>query len=329
MAGPTTVKQLEELLATPNGLRDHLASVMSEVYEDAINPLVRSQVSAAVEKALADQAKAYDTKLENLLRGAGVKRLPMAGAAYNPHAPGASLTGEFKGLNEFLVCLSRMGRGQGADARLKAFAEADGGSGGVLVPEEFRATLMALELEEALIRPRATVIPMGAEVVKIPAIRDTSHASSVFGGVVAYWTPEAGTLADSDPTFTQIALTARKLTGYTIASNELLADSAIALEALILNLFPRAIAWYEEKAFFSGSGAGEPVGFLNADCAISVSKEANQAATTIVAENLDNMFARMLPSSRNRAIWIANPNVFPQLAQMSRSVGTGGAPVWV
>jgi HK97 family phage major capsid protein len=41
------------------------------------------------------------------------------------------------------------------------------------------------------------------------------------------------------------------------------------------------------------------------------------------------MFARMLPSSRNRAIWIANPNVFPQLAQMSRSVGTGGAPLWV
>ena len=41
------------------------------------------------------------------------------------------------------------------------------------------------------------------------------------------------------------------------------------------------------------------------------------------------MFARMLPSSMNRAAWIVSPDVIPQLYTMSLSVGTGGAPMLV
>jgi HK97 family phage major capsid protein len=41
------------------------------------------------------------------------------------------------------------------------------------------------------------------------------------------------------------------------------------------------------------------------------------------------MYARMLPTSLNKAVWIASIDTFPQLATMALSVGTGGGPVWI
>ena len=94
-------------------------------------------------------------------------------------------------------------------------------------------------------------------------------------------------------------------------------------------LFGQAIAYFEDVAFINGTGAGQPQGILNSDCLISVTKETGQAATTIVKENLDKMYSRMLPSSLGNSVWLAHNDTFPQLASLSQAVGTGGGPVWV
>jgi HK97 family phage major capsid protein len=39
------------------------------------------------------------------------------------------------------------------------------------------------------------------------------------------------------------------------------------------------------------------------------------------------MYARMLPSSLNNAVWIASPDTLPQLMTTALTVGTGGAPI--
>ena len=168
-------------------------------------------------------------------------------------------------------------------------------------------------------------MPMSSLTLSLPTIVDTTHATNVFGGVRAYWTPESGSYTASEPSFGQVSLTAKKLTAYTSAANELLADSAISLEALLMRLFPQALAYFEDDAFINGVGGGQPVGILNADALITVAKETGQAATTIVAENIDKMYSRMLPSSRARAVWVAHPDTLPQLVSMARSVGTGGS----
>ena len=94
-----------------------------------------------------------------------------------------------------------------------------------------------------------------------------------------------------------------------------------------MRLFPQALAYFEDDAFINGIGSGQPLGLLNADALVTVSKETGQAATTITAENIDKMYSRMLPASRSRAVWIAHPDTLPQIVSLSRSVGTGGAPV--
>jgi len=79
----------------------------------------------------------------------------------------------------------------------------------------------------------------------------------------------------------------------------------------------------------TGSGAGEPLGFIGAGnpASIGVSAETGQPTATIALENIINMYSRMLPSSLASAIWVTTPEALPQLFTMALSIGTAGAPV--
>lgn len=346
---PSNAAELEEFLgdktaassafATPTA-----AAAFMETYRlnaNKADPAFKAEIKASMDTALDDFAK------RNGLDSKPLKRLPtepevrttngLAGklakqaAAYG-RGLGVQLDGQWPHLADYLSAIAPQSiQRQGIpDVLQKVMSEGAGGEGGFLVPEEFRVELLMLALEQAVVRPRARVIPMGAPTVKIPAIRDASHATSVFGGVQASWVGEAGSVSTvREPTFQQIVLSARKLTGYTRASNELAQDSAISLEAIINELFPQAIAYFEDDAFINGTGAGQPLGILNADALVSQAKETGQAANTVVYENVVKMFSRMLPQSLNRAVWVMHPNVFPQIAVMSVSVGTGGSVVWM
>lgn len=246
---------------------------------------------------------------------------------YNPEADGVRLDGKFPRFSKFLRECYDSARQGVVSPNLKALGEADLAGGGALVPEEFRAQLLMVALEEAVVRPRATVFPMARLELRIPAIHDTSHATNVFGGVQVYIVGETTPVAGAAPTFKQILFTAKKIMGNTAVGNELVEDSPIALEALLVLLFGRAMAWWEDEWFINGTGGGQPLGILTSPALISVAKETGQAAATIVAENIDKMWSRLLPQAKNRAVWLANPDISPQLMSMSRNVGTGGMPV--
>jgi len=94
-------------------------------------------------------------------------------------------------------------------------------------------------------------------------------------------------------------------------------------------IYPEAISWFEDDAFLTGTGTGEPQGVTNSPALIAVTKEVGQPADTIVWENVVKMYSRMLPASLGRAVWVANINVFPELATMALSVGTGGSAIWL
>lgn len=200
--------------------------------------------------------------------------------------------------------------------------------GGFLIPETLRSNLLQVALEQAVVRPRAQVIPMETLRVPIPMIDSTSNVSSVFGGVICYWTEEAAALVESQASFGRVTLDAKKLTGYAEIPNELLAD-APAFTSFFDDVFPRALAWYEDIGFMNGTGAGEPRGFVNCPAAVAVPAQSGQPSGTIVWENIVAMYARMLPTALQNAVWIASIDTFPQLATMALSVGTGGSAVWL
>ena len=295
------------------------------------------ETQAELEQVLNDHdaknAEVVKSAIADVMSKSGARRLPEA-HEYNGDAIGASEDGKFKSRGEFFQKVFESGNSFGTDSRLvhtRNLGENFGDTGGFLVPEEFRPDLMALPLEQSVIRPRAFTIPMASNTLRIPSIKDTSHATNVFGGVSASWGSEGADISSTtnQPAFGQVVLDAKKLTGFTGVSNELVQDSALAIDTMLTRMFGQAIAYFEDDAFINGTGAGQPLGILNCDAKIAVAKETGQSADTIVKENLDKMYSRMLPTSIGNAVWLAHPDTFPQLASLSQAVGTGGGPVWV
>lgn len=345
---PTAQGELEELLGNP-------ASVQALMQEGQFNDVVKAyartvaekdteltaQVKAETQRVLADYLRenGNDEGLR-LMREGGVDAVTTSARAhFQPKALGAKYRAQEYGetLAQFLIDISPkayMTADLAARREVLKNAAASSGepaSGGFLVPEAFRAELLSLSLEESVVRPRARIVPMETSRILYPYIDDTSHASNVYGGVQGYWTPESGSMTDVAASFGRMALEAWKLTAFANVPNELIQDSAVSFEAFIRSTFPQALAYFADVAFLTGSGAGQPLGILTSANAarVSVAKEAGQAADTIVWENIVKMYARMLPQSLGSAVWVVSPDVFPELATMALSVGTGGGPVWL
>lgn len=343
---PESQSELEDLLASG----EKVQSLMREgQFKDVVkayaavvhkkDETVQAQIKEETQRVLAE----YLRENENheglkLLKEGGVDAVTTtANAHYQPKALGARFKAKDHGetLAKFLIDISPRATLTSelmAKRELLKNAVASSGepaSGGFLVPEAFRAELLRLSLEGGVVRPRARIVPMETSRVLYPFLDDTSHATNVFGGVQAYWTAESGQMTDVGATFGRLALEAWKLTAFANVPNELIDDSALSFEAFIRSTFPEALAWFADDAFCRGNGAGMPKGFLNADAAVTVAAEAGQQTATIVWENIVKMYARMLPQSLGKAVWVVSPDTFPELATMALSVGTGGGPIWL
>lgn len=203
--------------------------------------------------------------------------------------------------------------------------------GGFLVRPTFAEQLLKRVHETGILIPRCTKIPIAGNSnrVLINGVDETSRANgSRWGGVQTYWEGEGDEITSSKPKFRQIELKLNKLTGLCYATDELLADAA-ALESVTGQAFTEEFKFKFDDAVIRGTGAGQPLGVLNSNCKVRVGKESGQAATTLVAENVEKMYARMEPRSLPNAVWLINQEVWPQIFKLHHEVGTGGAPMYM
>jgi HK97 family phage major capsid protein len=202
--------------------------------------------------------------------------------------------------------------------------------GGFLVQTDFSNDLLQdlVATDDLANRCRKIQISGNSNGIKLNGVDETSRASTRSGGIIGYWKDEAAQKTASKPKFRQIELTLHKLIGLCYATDELLAD-AVALEAFIRQAFVSEFSFLRNDAIIRGTGAGQPLGILNAGCLVTVAKEGGQLADTIVWENVVKMYARLFASSRPNAIWLINQEAEPQLMQMAMAVGTGGVPVYM
>ena len=207
-----------------------------------------------------------------------------------------------------------------------ALTEGVPSDGGFLVPEPLAADVFDVALESEIVRPRAQVWSLRSATLKIPASVIGDHSTNVFGGMVAYYKNEAGSLTAAEPKFREMELTAWKLTVYGKGSTEWFQD-AIVSERYLQSACAAALGWYSDVNYLNGDGAGKPMGVLNAACTISVAKETAQLAATIVYDNVTKMLSRLNPGSFGNAVWVCHPTTIPQLLSLSIPVGTGGSHI--
>jgi HK97 family phage major capsid protein len=241
---------------------------------------------------------------------------------------------KFRTIGEQMSAVMRAGMPGGhIDPRLynaTGLNETTPSDGGFLVQTDFSSELLQEVFQTGILAPRCRRISISGNSngIKINGVDETSRASTRSGGIIGYWKDEAAQKTASKPKFRQIELTLHKLIGLCYATDELLSDAS-ALEGFIRQAFAAEFGFLLDDAIIRGSGAGQPLGVLNAGCLVTVSKEAQQQADTIVWENVVKMYARLFAGSRPNAVWLINQAAEAQLMQMAMSVGTGGVPVYL
>ena len=182
-------------------------------------------------------------------------------------------------------------------------------AGGYLVPDEFRAQILEIAMEGAIVRPRATVIPMASDTLKMPAWNQASHATNFYGGALGYWVGEGSPITASDAAFLEVALAVNALAALNYQSLKLLKASPMGVAGLLERSFGNVIRFMEDQSFIDGGGTTQPVGIIGSDCEVEV---ARAGAGAIAAADIVNMYAAFMGSTSN-AVWIANKTTFPQL----------------
>lgn len=351
---PTSADELLAALEDPNSevLRDPagFAQWVSNYARAAVTrdenlaDQVRTHVEASMRELLAGgdddvAARRLTSTVSKVVSTPGATLSALKAAGYCQEAPGAHLDRDGKPwtLAEFAHAAYHRPTRHGIETReryTRVMADYSGtipSSGALLIPETLRTDIMMGTLEQARVRPRATVVPMLTPRLTYPAVDDASHAGgTVYGGIDVQWVAEGETPTASQGTFGAVVLDARKLMARAAVPNELISDALPAFQTFLETAYPAAMAWGEDSAFITGSGVGRPLGAIAPHPArIVVPKRSAQTADTVVWENVIDMYSRMLPSGLSRAVWLYSPDVFPELATMALSVGTGGSAAWL
>ena len=324
-------------------LREELSQVLGA--SDQIQNLADSEKRELTEPE-------YNERTELLTRASQLKKLieqnmredDLRNWADKPSAP-AEVPGsqnlsepqKFRSLGEMLRCAMRAEiPGQVLDKRLtraaaSGMSESIPSDGGFLVQNDFASGLLQRAYETGVVASRTTKIQLSSNSnsIKIPAIDESSRADgSRMGGVRAYWKDEADLKTKSKPKIRNIELSLKKLVGLCYTTDELLQDAG-ALEAVIRKGFADEFGFKLDDAVVNGTGAGQPLGYMNSPCLTTQAAEGGQDPATVVYENIVNMWSRLWAPSRGNAVWFISQDIEPQLNTMSLAVGTGGSAVYL
>lgn len=337
---PSTAAELEDWLNSSDkiveSVKDGSFGDIIKAYAASAAPQVTTELKDEIQRSIANYIKDNRDKGYSPvdLRGdlnSGPKTSAARNAAYNKEAVGAQLD-DASGYRHIGQLANDVWRHRtdkqvtNAEAfertrTLSAgYSENDPSSGGFLVPEEVRSTLMQMMLEKSVVRQYATVITMGSLTTKIPFVDATTNVGSVFGGMVFYWIGESQSITPTSAKFGNVKLEANKLVGGARVPNELWAD-APALGTWLDQTAPTGMGFYEDVAFFNGNGVDQPLGVLKSNALVQATR-ATPGGDTLAAMDLYSMFSRMLPSSLGSAVWMVNQTLLPALFNL-QTAGAG------
>ena len=198
----------------------------------------------------------------------------------------------------------------------------ESGEDGFMVPPAMRTEIwdLVMQLDDADVNLLEVVDPEPTGSNQVAFIADESTPWGATG-IQASWAAEGSQMSPSRLETKGKQIRLNKLFAFVSATEELLEDAPLIASRLTRGA-AAAIRWKASDAIVYGTGAGQPLGWFNADALISIAKESGQAADTIVAENVAKMLSRVI--GVGATFWLANSDTLPQLMVMV----IGNQPIW-
>lgn len=198
--------------------------------------------------------------------------------------------------------------------RASGLSEGVPADGGFLVQTDISFALLQKVYEMNPILPRISkfTLTTNSNAIELPTVNETTRSGSIWGGIVFYWLDEGIEKTKSAPKFKKISLKLKKVAGLCYGTDELTEDVSI-LSQILEKGFTEGLDKTLGTVLISGSGAGQPLGILNSGCKIAVAAETGQLPSTILAENIVNMYSRMWSGGIRNSIWLYNQSIIPQL----------------
>lgn len=202
------------------------------------------------------------------------------------------------------------------DQKRVALAEGAAATGGNLLPAPLANLIVAKLSKTAAIGPRGRLFSSVSQTIEIP----TENAL-----MAAVGTLEAGTIAESDPTFGAVTLTKRKHTTATRSSRELVDDAAFSVVSILSDQATRAFATLADVQDAT-AGNGTPPNQTDALANNGSITVVDAAVGALAYLDLTALFYTLPSQYRSNAVWVAENAVIRRMAEL---VDLNGRPILV
>jgi HK97 family phage major capsid protein len=289
-SGDGDLSQVKSIMADANNIQERIETIKSL---GASAPVATPEVDAKPWKS-----------------GINVQKNPFGGSADERNQK-AYVFGQFA---RHLAGVKSATKWLQSNGHMKAQVEGTTTAGGFTVPDIVSSDLIYLREMYGVARRNSRIYPMSSDTLLVP---------SATGSTTVYYASEATAITDSQLTFAQVSLSAKKLAVLTIASKELGEDTVIDLGASLARDMAYAIAKEEDNACFNGDGTstyGSITGILQGVYGLSGTKTSIAGAVlgpvltgasfaNFTLANFQAMVAK-LPTYADNAKWYMHKDLF-------------------
>lgn len=265
-----------------------------------------------------------------------VAAVPAAAVPATAARPGSEQPREFEHIGEFVIAATMRpndprlanlwrepGETQDRGNDRRAEQRMDTGSlGGFMVPEQFVPQIREVQVQGALVRPRATVIAAGSPPdAKITFPYLDQNSENVYGGVTVNWVDgEGGAKPATGGKLGVFSLQPNEWAATITFTDKLLRNWAAAGQFFVSRISLAAAAFEDNSFFRVGTGSGEPLSILNSDAKLIV--ESSGAAGTVSFEDVIAMEAVHMVGPGS--VWSISRALKPQITALRNTISTGG-----
>lgn len=204
----------------------------------------------------------------------------------------------------------------GSEAEIKGLSVNDNVNGGYFVESDLAAEIVKNITEISPMRQLASIIGISGDGLKIR--RQTGVASASWAG------EQASRSETNTPTLGLLEIPAHEIYAAPRATQQILEDANINVEAWLAGEVTEAFADAEAAAFITGNGVGKPRGIMTYTSGTSdgqVEQVVTGSASAVASAGIVNIVYKLKAAYKNNASWMINRATLGSIRKLADSTG--------